>query len=112
MIALPLPVEDHENRPLHRIPILVKDNIVTKDNLDASAGSFALLGAKPAVESSVISKLREAGVVILGRPISPNGPTLEAWISVQAGALEMTRRWVLIIPILGLMGVALGQRLQ
>lgn len=40
---------------------------MTKDNLHASAGSYALLGAKPAAESSVVSKLREAGVVILGK---------------------------------------------
>ncbi|KAI1408046.1 putative amidase [Hypoxylon sp. FL1857] len=53
--------------PLHGIPILVKDNIVTADKLDASAGSYALLGAKPATESSVISKLRDAGVLILGK---------------------------------------------
>ena len=45
----------------------MKDNIVTKDKLHASAGSYALIGAKPAVESSVISKLREAGVIILGK---------------------------------------------
>jgi amidase len=57
----------HHDSPLHGIPILVKDNIVTKDKLDASAGSYALLGAKPAVESSVIGKLREAGVVVLGK---------------------------------------------
>ncbi len=54
-------------RPLHGIPLLVKDNIVTQDNLDASAGSYALLGAKPPFESSVIARLREAGVVILGK---------------------------------------------
>ncbi|KAK3332679.1 glutamyl-tRNA amidotransferase subunit A [Cercophora scortea] len=52
--------------PLHGIPILVKDNVATKDKLDVSAGSYALLGAKPAVESSVIAKLRAAGVVVLG----------------------------------------------
>lgn len=45
----------------------MKDNIATKDRLDASAGSYALLGAKPAVESSLISKLREVGVIILGK---------------------------------------------
>jgi Asp-tRNA(Asn)/Glu-tRNA(Gln) amidotransferase A subunit family amidase len=28
----------HFDRPLHGIPILVKDNIATKDKLDASAG--------------------------------------------------------------------------
>ncbi|OTA54812.1 amidase [Hypoxylon sp. EC38] len=53
--------------PLHGIPILVKDNIATGDKLDVSAGSYALLGAKPATESSVISKLRKAGVLILGK---------------------------------------------
>ncbi|KAH6649416.1 glutamyl-tRNA amidotransferase subunit A [Chaetomium tenue] len=53
--------------PLHGIPILVKDNIATSDNLDVSAGSYALLGAKPSAESSVISKLRDAGVLILGK---------------------------------------------
>lgn len=45
----------------------MKDNIVTKDQLEASAGSYALLGAKPAAESSLISRLREAGVIILGK---------------------------------------------
>ncbi|KAI1737184.1 putative amidase [Xylaria scruposa] len=53
--------------PLHGIPILVKDNIVTKDELDASAGSYALLGAKPSSESSLVARLRQAGVVILGK---------------------------------------------
>jgi amidase len=53
--------------PLHGIPILVNDDIVTKDRLDVSTGSYALLGAKPANESSTIGKLREAGVVILGK---------------------------------------------
>ena len=53
--------------PLHGIPILVKDNIATKDKLDVSAGSYALLGAKPVTESSLITKLRDAGVLILGK---------------------------------------------
>jgi len=42
--------------------------MATKDaKLDVSAGSLALLGAKPANESSVIEKLRKAGAVILGK---------------------------------------------
>ena len=54
--------------PLHGIPILLKDNIATSDSkLDVSAGSYALLGAKPVNESSVIAKLRAAGVIILGK---------------------------------------------
>jgi len=57
----------HGGSPLHGIPILVKDNIATRDELDVSAGSYALLGAKPATESSVISKLRQAGALVLGK---------------------------------------------
>jgi len=54
--------------PLHGIPILVKDNIATSDSrLDVPAGSYAFLGSKPARESSVISRLQAAGVVILGK---------------------------------------------
>ncbi|KAK0610365.1 amidase, partial [Bombardia bombarda] len=53
--------------PLHGLPILVKDSIATADKLEASAGSFALLGAKPKTESSVIAKLRKAGVLVLGK---------------------------------------------
>ncbi|KAI1157832.1 amidase [Nemania serpens] len=53
--------------PLHGILVLVKDNIVTQDKLDASAGSYALLGAKPSVESSLITRLRKDGVIILGK---------------------------------------------
>ena len=55
------------DRPLHGVPILVKDNIATKDKLDTSAGSHALLGSKPITESSLVSRLRAAGVVILGK---------------------------------------------
>lgn len=32
-----------------------------------SAGSFTLLGSKPATESSLIGRLRAAGVVVLGK---------------------------------------------
>lgn len=52
---------------LHRIPILVKDNIATKDRIEASAGSFVLLGAKLAEQLSLIKKLRKAGALILGK---------------------------------------------
>ncbi|KAF2762059.1 glutamyl-tRNA amidotransferase subunit A [Pseudovirgaria hyperparasitica] len=53
--------------PLHGIPLLIKDNISTLDKLDASAGSYTLLGAKPHVESSLVTKLRRAGVIVLGK---------------------------------------------
>ena len=53
--------------PLHGVPILVKDNIVTDDGMETTAGSPALLGAKPSGECSVVTKLRNAGAVILGK---------------------------------------------
>src|SRR5262249_16011312 len=53
--------------PLHGIPILIKDNIDTADRMLTTAGSLALVGSKPQQDSFVAKKLREAGVVILGK---------------------------------------------
>src|SRR6185437_13017329 len=53
--------------PLHGIPILVKDNIATADRMQTTAGSLALLGAKPPRDAFVVEKLRAAGAVILGK---------------------------------------------
>ncbi|KAI1328068.1 amidase [Xylariaceae sp. FL0255] len=54
-------------RPLHGIPILVKDTIATKDNMNNTAGSYALVGAKVSSDSTIARKLREAGAIILGK---------------------------------------------
>ncbi len=53
--------------PLHGVPILVKDNIATADQMETTAGSLALVGAKPPKDSTIARKLREAGAVILGK---------------------------------------------
>ena len=53
--------------PLHGIPILIKDNIDTADRMMTTAGSLALVGSRPAQDSHVAKKLREAGAVILGK---------------------------------------------
>ena len=53
--------------PLHGIPVLIKDNIATADRMETTAGSLALLGAKPPRDSFLAQKLREAGAVILGK---------------------------------------------
>jgi amidase len=53
--------------PLHGIPVLIKDNIDTADRMMTTAGSLALIGAKPLKDSFVAQKLREAGAVILGK---------------------------------------------
>jgi amidase len=53
--------------PLHGIPVLIKDNIDTADRMATTAGSLALVGAKPPRDAHVVTRLREAGAVILGK---------------------------------------------
>ncbi|PHH90034.1 hypothetical protein CDD83_4660 [Cordyceps sp. RAO-2017] len=53
--------------PLHGIPILVKDLIATRDRMNNTAGSYALLGAQVPEDSGVVAKLRRAGAIILGK---------------------------------------------
>ena len=53
--------------PLHGIPILIKDNIETADRMHTTAGSLALLDSQPRGDATLVTKLREAGAVILGK---------------------------------------------
>ena len=53
--------------PLHGIPILVKDNIATDDNMQTTAGSLALLRSHVPADAVIIQQLRDAGAVILGK---------------------------------------------
>lgn len=53
--------------PLHGIPVLLKDNIATADKMETTAGSLALMGVKPPRDAFLVTKLREAGAVILGK---------------------------------------------
>ncbi len=53
--------------PMHGVPVLIKDNIDTGDQMQTSAGSLALVG-NPALDDAVIvRKLRESGAVLLGK---------------------------------------------
>lgn len=53
--------------PLHGIPVLLKDNIATADKMETTAGSLALVGAKPPHDAAIVAQLRAAGAVILGK---------------------------------------------
>lgn len=53
--------------PLHGIPVLIKDNIDTGDKMQTTAGSLALVGAPAPDDAIIVSKLREAGAVLLGK---------------------------------------------
>jgi amidase len=69
-IAIGLDIERHRGHvrgPLHGIPILVKDNIATRDNMQTTAGSLALLRSRVPADAVIIQRLRQAGAVILGK---------------------------------------------
>ncbi|MBS0582442.1 MAG: amidase [Proteobacteria bacterium] len=53
--------------PLHGIPVLIKDNIDTADQMHTSAGSLALADSIAARDATIVAKLRAAGAVILGK---------------------------------------------
>jgi len=53
--------------PLHGIPVIVKDNIATDDNMETTAGSLALVGSRVPGDADLVSQLRAAGAVILGK---------------------------------------------
>src|SRR5213594_3400352 len=53
--------------PLHGIPVLVKDNVATRDRLQSTAGSLALVGVVPPRDAFIVERLRAAGAVILGK---------------------------------------------
>src|SRR5713101_6745685 len=57
----------HVRGPLHGIPLLVKDNIATLDNMQTTAGSLAIYGNQAPADSPLIQKLRAAGAIILGK---------------------------------------------
>jgi len=70
-IAVHLDNERRQGRrlrgPLHGIPVLVKDNIATDDEMETTAGSLALLNSEVPSDAVVIERLRAAGAVILGK---------------------------------------------
>lgn len=64
--------------PLHGIPVLIKDNIATKDRMQTTAGSLALVGSKPPADAFVAKKLRDAGAIILGKT------NLSEWANIRS----------------------------
>src|SRR5580700_4191723 len=52
--------------PLHGIPVLLKDNVNTKD-MPTTGGSLSLAGYTPATDAAIAQKLRSAGAIILAK---------------------------------------------
>jgi amidase len=64
--------------PMHGIPVLLKDNIATADKMMTTAGSLALVGATPPRDAPLVTRLRDAGAVILGKT------NLSEWANIRS----------------------------
>lgn len=64
--------------PLHGVPVLLKDNIATKDAMQTTAGSWSLLGSVVSKDAFIVSKLRQAGAIIVGKA------NMSEWASVRS----------------------------
>ena len=53
--------------PLHGIPVLIKDNINTGDQMHTTAGALAIADNIAKQDAFIVHKLREAGAVLLGK---------------------------------------------
>jgi amidase len=63
---------------MHGIPVLIKDNIDTGDQMLTTAGSLALVGSRPVKDAFVAGQLRTAGAVILGKT------NLSEWANIRS----------------------------
>ncbi|SED32819.1 amidase [Streptomyces sp. 2112.3] len=63
--------------PLDGIPVLLKDNVNTRD-MPTTAGSSALAGTPPGTDAPLVTRLRDAGAVILGKT------NLSEWANFRA----------------------------
>lgn len=63
---------------MHGIPVLLKDNIATRDRMQTTAGSLALVGSRPTRDAHLVSRLRDAGAVILGKT------NLSEWANIRS----------------------------
>lgn len=64
--------------PLHGIPVLLKDNVATADAMQTTAGSLALVGAKAPRDAHLVTRLRAAGALILGKT------NLSEWANIRS----------------------------
>ncbi len=58
--------KSHQLRPLHCVPVILKDNYDTAD-MPTEAGSIALKDSVPPDDAHVVRALREAGAIILAK---------------------------------------------
>jgi amidase len=69
-IARALDAERKQGRvrgPLHGLPVVIKDNLATADRMKTTAGSLALAAHPAKADSTLVRRLRDAGLVIVGK---------------------------------------------
>ena len=59
--------ENEKMPPLFGIPVLLKDNISTRESMRTSAGSVALADNRSQLSSEIVYRMRDAGAVIIGK---------------------------------------------
>lgn len=64
--------------PLHGIPVILKDNIDTKDSMPTTGGAIVLANSFAKNDSEVAKRLRDAGAVIIGKA------NLSEWANFRA----------------------------
>ena len=77
--------EDENIPALFSIPILIKDNIDTADQMQTTAGSLALEGNFAVQDAFIVRRLRKAGAIIFGKT------NLSEWANFRS--TRSTRGW-------------------
>lgn len=57
--------------PLHGVPVLVKDQVATKD-IRTTFGSAAFASYRPKEDATIVKRLRQAGAVVLAKTTMPD----------------------------------------
>ncbi|MCF6465445.1 amidase [Clostridium sp. Cult2] len=80
--------------PLHGIPVLLKDNVNTKD-MPTTAGSIALEGIIPSEDAFITEKLKKAGAIILAKvnlhEFAVWGETISSVLGQTLNPYDLTR---------------------
>src|SRR6266436_1197680 len=98
--------DDDGGRPLFGIPVILKDNIATKD-MPTTAGSVALGGSRPEKDAFIAGKLRRAGAIILGKGTLTEFASFIA-LGMPTGFRSQLRFQLFQVPVAALAKVGYG----
>jgi Asp-tRNA(Asn)/Glu-tRNA(Gln) amidotransferase A subunit family amidase len=89
-----LAADDRARRPLHCVPVVVKDNYNTVD-MPTTGGSVTLAGSTPLEDAFVVKRLRAAGALILAKSnlteLARGGTTVSSLGGQTKNPYDLTR---------------------